>query len=743
MPLALSTEHRDLATSVAAWSRRAAPMESTRGQLDGLAAGERPASWPALLQQGLHALHLPEQYGGAGVGLAELAVVAEQLGAGLHPGPFLPTVTASAVLAGATPQGAVPALLGDLADGATAALVGTPGLRARPGADGGWVLDGTSEPALGVPGADLLVVRAGLEDGTPAWFAVRPGPSAVSHAAEPTDLTRSVGRLELNGHRAAAEDRLAGIGPEWVDLVVATLLAAEASGVARWCLETAVDHVRTRKQFDRPIGSFQAVQHKAAMMLVRAELVCAAAWDAARAEHQDPAQQRLVAAQVGASALPAVVDTAVECISLLGGIGFTWEHDAHLYWRRAVSLASAGGDQGRWESALGATALEARRDFSFVDADAWPEVRAEVAEVLAEVAALPDDGLVAQGWVPARGGARQRRLAEAGLVAPHYPRPWGRDAGAEEQAVIADEFARAGLAVPSTVIGEWVLPTLLVHGTTAQQERFVDPTLRGEIFWCQLFSEPGAGSDLAGLSTRARKVEGGWVLNGQKVWNSMAHEADWGVCLARTDPDVAKHEGISYFLLDMRAAGIDVRPLRQATGMAEFNEVFLDDVFVPDECLVAAPGDGWRLAVTTLANERLSMGAHLSHGSSDRVREVLADPTHPVPRAEVVRVLGRCVGREMALAALNLRSVLARLSRLELGAEISVQKVFNAIAQRDNSRDLLAVLGPRGLVAVAPTDHRSTDPVIDHLGLPSVLFGGGTIEIQLNVIARRVLRLPR
>ncbi|NPC98689.1 acyl-CoA dehydrogenase [Nocardioides sp. zg-DK7169] len=753
MPLALSDEHRDLAGSVAAWSRRAAPVETTRAHLAGLGAGERPASWPGLVQQGLHALHLPEEHGGAGAGLEELAVVAEQLATELHPGPWLPTVTTSAVLGAATAQGSLPRLLEELAEGATAALVAGPGLRARADETGGWVLDGTSAPALGVPGADLLLVRALAEDGE-RWFTVRAdtraGTTALVHRDDPTDLTRSVGRLELSAHRVPAADEVTGVDAARVDLVVTTLLAAEASGVARWCLDTAVDHVRTRKQFDRPIGSFQAVQHKAAMMLVRAEIICAAAWDAARAEHHDADQQRLAAAQAGASALPAVVDTAVECISLLGGIGFTWEHDAHLYWRRAVSLASAGGEQARWETALGEAALGATRDFSFVDPDAMPELRAEVAGILAEVAELAEDGRPALGWAPARGGARQARLAEAGLVAPHYPRPWGRDAGPQEQAVIAHEFARAGQAAPSTVIGEWVLPTLLVHGTAEQQQRFAEPTLRGEIFWCQLFSEPGAGSDLAGLSTRARKVEGGWVLSGQKVWNSMAHEADWGVCLARTDTEAPKHEGISYFLVDMRSAGVDVRPLRQATGMSEFNEVFLDDVFVPDECLVAAPGEGWRLAVTTLANERLSMGAHLSHGSSDRVRDLLADPAHPAPRAEVVRVLGRCVGREMSLSALNLRSVLARISQLDLGAEISVQKVFNAVAQRDNSRDLLTVLGPRGLVAVPPdgghgdpsTDSR-IDPVIDHLGLPSVLFGGGTIEIQLNVIARRVLRLPR
>ncbi|WGY03835.1 acyl-CoA dehydrogenase [Nocardioides sp. QY071] len=747
MALALTDDHRDLADSVAAWTRRAAPVEATRAQLDDLAAGKRPEAWDALVQQGLHAIHLPEEDGGAGAGLVELAVVTEQLGRALHPGPFLSTVLASAVVSAAPESPVRSAALEGFAEGATGALSDGPGLTATP-YDGGWLLQGETRPVLGLPGADLVVVRATSATGQPVWCVLTPAAGEV--IGEPaTDLSRSVGRLVLDGRLVGAAEVLPAPAAERAELAAAALLAADAAGVARWCVDAAVAHVSTREQFGVPVGSFQAVQHKAALLLVKAEMIGAAAWDAARAgddEHDNPAQQRLAAAQVGLTALPAAVDVAAEAVLLFGGIGFTWEHDAHLYWRRAISLSAANGPEATWAARLGAAALEGERDFGFVADDALPELRAELAAVLDAALALPEDGVPATGWAPSRGGRRQEHLADARLVAPHYPEPWGRAAGPEEQAVIAQEFARRALAQPSTVIGEWVLPTLLLHGTPAQQQRFVDPTLRGEIFWCQLFSEPGAGSDLAGLSTRARKVDGGWVLTGQKVWNSMAAEADWGVCLARTDPDAPKHAGISYFLVDMRSEGVDVRPLRQATGLSEFNEVFLDDVFVPDECLVAEPGAGWRLAVTTLANERLSMGARLSHGSSDLVRAVLASGAHEASRDAVVEVLGRCVGREMALSALNLRSVLARIDGLGGvggGAEVSVQKVCNAIAQRDNSRDLLRVLGRDALVAVPPTGKHTTDPVIDHLGLPAVLVGGGTIEIQLNVIARRVLRLPR
>ncbi len=618
------------------------------------------------------------------------------------------------------------------------------GLRAVPHGDG-WVVEGVSAPTLGLPGADAVLACADL-DGELLWFRVDQGDTAIVHVEEPTDLTRSVGRLELRGYVIDAAERLPTPDPDQVDLIVNALLAADASGVARWCLDTAVDHVGTREQFGRPVGSFQAVQHKAALMLVGAELVCAAAWDAARAQEHTPEQRRLAAAQAAVTALPRTIDLAVECVSLLGGIGFTWEHDAHFYWRRAISLAALAGPEEEWLHRLGAAARHTERDVSFVDEQALPELGAEVGQVLDQVLELPDDGVANQGWARARGGSRQAAMARARLVAPHYPEPWGRGAGPEEQAVIAREFARRDLVQPSTGIGEWVLPTLVQHGTPDQCDRFVEPTLRGEIFWCQLFSEPGAGSDLAALSTRAVKVEGGWSLSGQKVWTSLAVQADWGVCLARTDPDAPRHQGISYFLVDMRSSGLDIRPLQQATGMSEFNEIFLDDVFVPDDCLVAEPGQGWALAVTTLANERLSMGTRLSHGSTQLVRTVLEEGGAAASEDALLRALGRCAGRETALAALNLRSVLGRLEGLEVGAEISVQKVFNAIAQRDNSRDLLAVLGPYAAVArpglERTADNTEADPVLDHIGLPSVLFGGGTIEIQLNVIARRVLKLP-
>ncbi|MGW5923055.1 acyl-CoA dehydrogenase [Nocardia fluminea] len=765
MSLAVTADQHALAQSVAAFARKIAPLSQTREHLSEYAAGTAPTEvWTALCEQGLHALHLPAEHGGDDCGLATLAVAVEQLSTAMFPGQYLSTVTASALAMAARAQ----SLLADFGTGMTGAVVTGPDLQATR-EDDGWVVSGISDPAIGLPGAGRVVVRAAVAGDSAAelWFwlssddhrdAGRPGADSSGPVGEPqlptgavasirfttaeaVDLTRSLGRAEFDAYSVDAARVLDGIDPAVAELWTTTLAAAEATGICRWCLDTTVEYIRVRHQFGRPIGSFQAVQHKAALMLVRADVASAVTWDAARAETQPAQQQLLAAANAALTVLPAAIDQAVDCVSLLGGIGFTWEHDAHLYWRRAIALAALVGGGDASARALGERALLAERDFTFVAADTLPGLRTTVGAALDAVAAIPDDEIPSEGWSPARGGRRRARLTAAGLVAPHWPSPYGLDAGPAEQAVIAEEFARRGLRQPELGIGAWVLPTLIEHGDDAQRAQFVTATMLGDIIWCQLFSEPGAGSDLAGLSTAARKVDGGWIINGQKVWNSQAQDADWAVCLARTDADVPQHAGLTYFLIPMNAEGVDVRPLRQVTGIWEFNEVFLDEVFVPDSQVVAQPGDGWRIAVTTLSNERVAMGsATFGHGSSALVRRLLESGDHAGTRDDAVRVLGRNTALELSVAALNLRDVVARMNDMAdgNGSSNSIKKVWNAIAQRDASRALASILGPRATIG-----HPEQPYTFDFLGLPAILFGGGTIEIQLNIIARRVLGLPR
>ena len=245
-----------------------------------------------------------------------------------------------------------------------------------------------------------------------------------------------------------------------------------------------------------------------------------------------------------AVALEAAAHCAKQCIQILGGIGFTWEHDAHFYLKRAMANLQlvAGGDVGALEHEVAALAIAGARRNLTADLPTRPR-------------------RCAPGDPRRRGRGRRRRrrrptqraaIAEAGLIMPHWPAPWGRGASPLEQLVIDEELAAAGVPRPHLAVGAWALPTLIAHGTDEQQERWVRPTLLGQLNWCQLFSEPGAGSDLAALSTRADRVEGGYVLNGQKVWTSLAQTADFGICLARTDPDAPKHAG--HHLLHRRHA---------------------------------------------------------------------------------------------------------------------------------------------------------------------------------------------
>ncbi len=455
------------------------------------------------------------------------------------------------------------------------------------------------------------------------------------------DPTRSLGRVTVRGGERLAVDDDQAVS------VAAVLASAEAVGVASWCVETAAAHAKVREQFGRPIGQFQAVKHRCADMLVALELARAATWDAAR--ELTP----LTAAVAGALAPDAALRCANDCIQVLGGIGFTWEHDAHLYLKRALSVQALIGQPSWWRRRVAELAGEGQRRELRIDLG--PEAEPHRAEVGEFIATLEK-------------GRRRAQMAEAGYITPHWPAPWGRDASPIEQLVIDEEFSAANVRRPHLAVGAWALPTIINHGTTAQQERFILPTLRGEISWCQLFSEPGAGSDLAALSTKATRAENGWLLSGQKVWTSMAQDADWGICLARTDSDRPKHEGITCFLVDMKSAGVDVRPLRELTGASLFNEVFLSDVFVADECVVGDVNDGWRVGRTTLANERVSMGAGAGIGPSvDAVLQLVPDDADAV----VLDQVGALVAESQALAVLGVRLTLRTLAGADAGPESS------------------------------------------------------------------------
>jgi len=609
----MTQEQQALQASLRDWAKRASTIAVARQQ------DPEPA---AALMNDLTALGvfaIP-----ADGTVTDLAAALEQLAAALTPGPVLPAALASLLLRQQAPA-------------AVALDTGTlTGIR-QP--DGTLQVTGETGPVL-LAGGDLLAPAA-TADGD-AWFLLgqdRPGVTVAR--LPPVDFSRELATVTLDHVLVLPAQLRPGLSTERVRDLAATLFAAEAAGVAAWCCGTAADYAGTRRQFGRQIGSFQAVKHLCATMACRAERAAALAWDAARAADEAPAQyplaeHPLAAAAAAALALDDAVENAKDCIQVLGGIGFTWEHDAHLYLRRALALRQLLGGS--------------------------------------------------RGW-------RTRAAALAAAAARHVP---------------------PAEPAPPTSIGAWAGPAIARYGSPEQQERFLGPTQRAEITWCQLFSEPEAGSDLASLRTRALRTDGGWLLTGQKVWTSLARQADWAICLARTDPEVPKHEGITFFLVDMHAPGIDIRPLREITGRSVFNEVFLDDVFVPDDGVLGAPGDGWRVAMSTLATERVAIGG----GEDEVVRRLLAADPDDAERAGYHVAAGR------AVALLG-----------ERGAHPAIRKLLGTAHRQAVAETALELLGPDGAA--------EGEASYEFLLTRCLSIAGGTTQILLNQVAERVLGLPR
>jgi alkylation response protein AidB-like acyl-CoA dehydrogenase len=354
----------------------------------------------------------------------------------------------------------------------------------------------------------------------------------------------------------------------------------------------------------------------------------------------------------------------------------------------------------------------------------------------------------ANGWNPF---TWMVTIGKSGYAAPLWPKEYGGlSAEPWAQGVVREELNRYRLpTVAPNILGLGLAgPTIIEHGSEAQKERYLKKILTGEEIWCQLFSEPGAGSDLASLGTRAVKDGDEWVVNGQKVWTSIAQMSQWGMLVARTDADKPKHEGLTYFICDMKSPGVDVRPLRQITGSAEFNEVYFTDVRIPDERRLGAVGDGWRVARTTLMNERVA----LSGISLDAVAftggvrkdawqtfvESVPDRTDPVVRQRIAQFY-----IEQTVKEINaFRAAATRAAGGQPGPEGSVNKILNAELNQRRSSYVLELLGPAGQ-AWERGDSAHENKAHAFLRARANTIEGGTSEILRNMIGERMLGLPR
>lgn len=776
-----SDDQQSLRHEIRKFLAKESPLSRVRDVIDSQGT-HAAAVWQGLSRLGVTALMLPGHCGGIGLGAMELCVVAEEVGRQLSPVPLASTLylAAQAVLLGAS-SAQQQRWLAPVAEGA-------PGTLAAP-------LDGELDLAA-LPRFDgqRLSGRAPLvADGLIAQWAVV---LAVDTARQPllmlTALASGVARralATLDPSKPFAELTFAATPAEALDACAdapallqrvrdraAVLLAFEQVGAADAALEMAAAYARERKAFGRAIGSYQGIKHKLADLYTANQMARAhcyyGAWALAADVDQPGGAPELAAAAASArtSASAALTQAAQENLHTHGGMGYTWELDCHLFYRRARQQAVLLGNEHVWRERLAAE-LEARLDapqaaaqrgpvaegaMDFDDSPQEAAFRAECRAWLQANATLKlraDDYFGPQLSPEARMQAArdwQARKAAAGFGAITWPQALGGRGGTPMQELIwRQEEGRYNLPTGffNVSLG-MVIPSVLAHASDVVRAAHIAPALSGQHLWCQLLSEPGAGSDLGMVRTRAERCtdgRDGWLINGQKVWTSLAQFAQFGLVLARTNPEVPKFEGLSTFFIDMKSPGVTVRPIRQAGGECEFNEVFLEDVFVPDSQRVGAVGAGWKVTLTGLMSERLAIGGVMPAELWRTTAEMLRD----------ARFLGRSALRDgrmrerlanlylnaQALWLLQCRALTALGKGREPGPEMSGAKNVAAATLQGFSYFALDLQGERGVLAASELGERFA--LIERLwfGSAGMRIAGGTDEIVKNSIGERVLGL--
>ena len=781
-----SDDQQALRHEIRKFLTKESPISQARAVLESQGT-HAPTVWNGLAQLGVTGLMLPEDCGGIGMGAMALCVVAEEVGRQLSPVPLSSTMYL-----------AVPTvLLATSADSPQRARWllpvsgGSIGCWAAPG-DG--VVDAAQLPVF--DGQHLQGVCPLVADGGCAqwgvvlarnaheqlcWVVAKFDDSVQRRALQTNDPTRPYAALQFASTPAEALD---GVTPalqvlQRVRQRAAVLLAFEQLGAADAALEMASNYAKERKAFGRAIGSYQGIKHKLANLYTANQMARAHCYYGAWALEADMASATPVpelasaAAAARVSTTLALSDTAQENLHTHGGMGYTWELDCHLFYRRARQQAVALGSVHDWREQL-ASALEARLDqpdaaavatrtavaeAGAMDFDDTPEEAAFRQQCRAWLQAHaplkdgPDDYFGKDMSAEERMAAArvwQGKKAAAGFGAITWPQKLGGRGGTPMQELIWRQ-EEGHFKVPTGMFNVslgMVLPSVMAHAAPEVLMRHVAPALSGQHLWCQLLSEPNAGSDLGMVRTRAERCTDGregWILNGQKVWTSLAQFAQYGLVLARTNPQASKFEGLTTFYLDMSSPGITVRPIKQAGGESEFNEVFLEDVFVPDAQMVGKLGGGWKVTLTGLMSERLAIGGVMPADLWRTTAGLLRDYTFAgAPALRDGRMRERWVDlylKEQALWLLQCRALTALSKGRQPGPEMSGAKNVAASTLQAFSYFAIDLLGARGVLAASELEERFA--MVERLwfGAAGMRIAGGTDEVVLNSIGERVLGL--
>lgn len=760
------------------------PCAKARALLEG-GGSHAQQVWSGLAQLGVTALMLPDDCGGIGLGALEMCVVAEEVGRQLSPVPLASTLylAVQAVLLSTKELSAQrqrwlqPVSMGSIGclaaplDGRKADLPRFDGQTLNGPCP--LVADGLAAQwgvalARDVAGAEVLAAFA--VDGTVQRQALKTLDPSKPYAA----LAFAATAAELLDGGQDAHQVLARVRNR-----AAVMLAFEQLGAADAALEMAASYARERKAFGRPIGSYQGIKHKLANLYTGNQMARAhcyyGAW-ALAADMELPAgapELPAAAAAARVSATQAFSDAAQENLHTHGGMGYTWELDCQLFYRRARQQAVALGNIHAWREQVAAelqqrlhapqaaarTATAAPAGSQSMDFGDTPEEAAFRAECRAWLQAHAQlkagaDDYFGRDMTPEQrmdaARAWQGEKAAAGFGAITWPKQLGGRGGTPMQELIwRQEEGR--FKVPTGMFNVslgMVLPSVMAHAGPAVLGRHVAPALSGRDLWCQLLSEPGAGSDLGMVRTRAERCADGregWLINGQKVWTSLAQFAQFGLVLARTDPQAGKFEGLSTFYLDMQSPGVTIRPIRQAGGESEFNEVFFENVFVPDSQLVGRPGGGWKVTLTGLMSERLAIGGVMPAELWRTTAGLLADHGF---LGQSALADGRMRERwadlylkEQALWLLQCRALTALSKGRQPGPEMSGAKNVAAAALQSFSYFAIDLLGERGVLAASELGERFA--LVERLwfGAAGMRIAGGTDEVVLNSIGERVLGL--
>jgi len=730
------------------------------------------ALWRQLGDLGFLGAGIPDDHGGAGLGPFEVALLAREIGRAVAPVPFISSaVAAEAMLMAGTPTQQARWLPG-LASGDVVGCIAWTEGNTAPDAS---LLEATlvagrlngHKTAVADSAVAHICIVAARVDGEPGLALVELDQAGVTRRA-----LRSIDQLRrfeaLAFEDAVAEPMNALGGPEALAELLdraAIYQAFEQVGGAEAALQMACDYTRQRFMFGRPLASYQAIKHRLADDFAEIELASCNALQAARLlADGKPVAAAAATARIGASS--AYERIARDNLQFHGGIGFTWEADCHFHYRRARTLALNIGSVEFWSDRL-MDALQSDSD----DAPA----RSQRAAALRGPSDAPEDAeyretarawlakaaqefkITSPHWETEDAAALAKRWARAkhaaGYSAIVQPRELGGAGGTlRQQQIFGQEEARAGLAMPLGGMGfSQAMAAITKHGTAQQRRKWEGLTYSGQIYWCQLFSEPSAGSDLAAVRTSAVRRGAKWIVNGQKVWTSGGHLADYGVLLARTDPEATKHKGLSFFIIDMRQPGVTTRPIRQINGQTGFTETFFVDAEVSDEDRLDEVGNGWAVAMSVLAVERtttknISAGDKRQSATSARNLIRLAKTARRGPGSafDSAAVRGRIA--QFHAEAQGIKNFTLRLQEqlalrgppplnipvIKLTATRRVQQVQAFLMDLDES----------GGIVEAEDAPAGQDRFYEYITSASSRIAGGADEVLRNQLAERALGLP-